>query len=114
MIRARLAHVVSLRACETGRMKRKPRDKHRIFRQVWTFERACRHCGASEFRAVHTVPLRFICLRCATPLGKAEAPDEVVEAWAIVDGKLVQTLPMEEMQKRACWSRSVLRREAEL
>jgi hypothetical protein len=92
-------------------MKRKPRDRHRIFRQVWTFPSACRHCGSSAFRAVQPAPLRFHCLHCATPLGQDKAPEEVVEAWAIVEGKLVQTLPMEEMQKRACWSRSVLRRD---
>ena len=95
-------------------MKRRPGDRYRIFRQVWTFPGGCRHCGSSAFRAVQSVPLRFHCLHCATPLGKEQAPEEVVEAWAIVDGKLVQTLPMEEMQKRACWSRSVLRRQAEL
>ena len=91
-------------------MRKSPRDHARIFRQVWTFPNACRHCGASDFRAVHTTPIRFHCLLCETPLGQLQPPEEVVEAWAIVDGKLVQTLPLAEMQRRACWSRSVLRR----
>ena len=93
-------------------MRKRPADRFRIFRQVWSFPRGCRHCGENAFRAVQPAPLRFHCLHCATPLGQEEPPEEVVEAWAIVDGKLVQTLPMEEMQQRACWARSVLRREA--